>query len=87
MAYEYDNERPKLFTESGVEILLAMQDRARKLCASSGVVRLDRLTEGLSGDSWVMLAAADYLCEKDRMVEVSAPGVMGQHRVFEWLGD
>lgn len=83
MSYDYQNERPALFTESGVEILLQVRKRVAKKLAVAGAVRFDRATDGITGDSWTMLAAMDYLVEKGELREVTAPGsCMGQHRVF-----
>lgn len=82
MAYDYQNEWPKLFTEAGMRTVLAVERNARRACEVAGVVRFDRATQGLTGDSWLMLAACDYLCETGRMRDVSRPDCMGQDRVF-----
>ena len=83
MRYQYENERPKLFTEEGQEMLLKMRDTARHLLKTSGVTRMDRLMAGLTGDSWAMLACADRLVELHYLKEVTnTHDRSGQSRLF-----
>jgi hypothetical protein len=83
MAYQYQVERPKLFTEDGQRMFLAIRDRAAQLIAEAGAVRLDKAIASQCGDSWVMLACMDRLVELGELREVTEPdSVPGQHRVF-----
>jgi hypothetical protein len=82
MSYDYQTERPKLFTEEGQVQFLRVRDTANRLLKTAGAVRMDCLIEGLSGDVWGMLACADRLVELKEMVEVSPPDCAGQYRIF-----
>lgn len=78
MGYDYQVERPKLFTESGQKQLFKMRDLADKLMKEAGAVAMHKL---MDGDSWSSLACADRLIELGFMREVTSD-VWGQHRVF-----
>ena len=82
MSYNYQIERPKLFTEDGVVMLLKIRDNCTALLRTSGGFRAERAWQGVTGDSWMMLAALDFLCERNEIEDVSSPGVAGQHRLF-----
>jgi len=62
--YEYINERPFVFTENGIKMLLKLRDRARELLGEAGAFREQELQNCVSGDSWHMLACVDYLVER-----------------------
>ncbi len=83
MSYSYQIERPKLFTEEGQVMFIAIRDNAKKLFAVAGCARFMEITRGVYGDSWLMLACLDRLIELKEIREVTAPGsVVGQHRIF-----
>lgn len=83
MAYDYQTQRAKLFTDHGQRMFLQMRDTAHKLIRQAGVVRMDKMMAGVSGDTWNMLACADRLVELGEVHEI--PNTMssaGQHRLF-----
>lgn len=81
--YVYQNERPKLFTEDGVETLTKIRDNVKRLLREAGAFTMGSAIRVATGDSWVMLACVDYLVEKGEIREVTAPNsVRGQDRVF-----
>jgi hypothetical protein len=82
MAYDYQTEREKLFTDDGQRMFLKVRDTANRLLASAGAVRMDKLVAEMTGDSWTMLACADRMLELSEMVEVSPPDSAGQYRIF-----
>jgi hypothetical protein len=83
MSYDYAEERPKLFTENGVEVLTAVRRNVARALAAGGAVQAGFAISGVGGDSWVQLAALDYLVEKGELREITEQGkVWGQHRVF-----
>lgn len=91
MSYDYKTERPKLFTEEGMDAFLKLRDNAKKLIAVAGAVSSAALldTPGTSKDDvWLLLACMDRMCEKNYLREVTGPDAMGQRRVFvagrEW---
>jgi hypothetical protein len=61
MAYDYQTERPKLFTEEGTRILIHVRDAAKKLLSDAGAFKAGKVFA--SGDGWISLAALDYLVE------------------------
>lgn len=80
MKYNYQEIRPNLFTETGVAMLLVMLDKIRKALETSGAFKLSKVM--VAGDSWLNLAAADYLVELGYLIETSPPSAAGQDRVF-----
>ncbi len=79
MAYDYETEKPNLFTDNGQRILMATRDASRDLIKSAGAFSLGRLmgaTVTLAGgaDTWTMLAAVDRLVEIGELVRVSEEG-------------
>ena len=62
--YDYTTERPFVFTEEGVTMLLKARDVVNKLIAFSGAFQEQNVHSQLSGDSWHMLACIDYLVER-----------------------
>lgn len=87
MSYNYADQRPELFTERGTATLLQIKDNALRLIGEAGAVRAQEAFAGISGDSWLFLAALDYLVETGVIREVvpSQP-VWGQHRIFTTIG-
>lgn len=82
MSYSYQREKPRLFTEDGMAMVLAIRDAATALLKVAGAVRAEKLLIG-NGDSWMMMAAMDYLVERGELVRVTEKGTTaGQHEVF-----
>jgi monomeric isocitrate dehydrogenase len=83
MAYRYEDEKPKLFTESGQEMFLKIRDNADRLLEQAGAAMSGRITSNVTGDSWQMQACIDRLVELGEIVEAMNPvSQWGQHRVF-----
>ena len=83
MSYDYQKERPGLFTDEGQRMLLSVRDRTQRMLAASGAVRLQEMIKGETGDSWRMMACADRLVELGELREVEQVGyVPGQYRLF-----
>lgn len=83
MSYDYQAERPRVFTESGQIMFLQIRDNAQRLVAEAGAVRCDAMQRGVGGDTWQMLACIDRLVEIGELREVTAPrSVAGQFRIF-----
>jgi hypothetical protein len=81
MSYDYQVERPKLFTDDGQRRFLTVRDRAEECIKFSGAVRSQELLIG-GGDTWRMLARIDRLVELNYLREITGHDVAGQHRVF-----
>ena len=81
--YTYENEKSKIFTESGQEMFLKIRDKVQILLKQSGSFMLEKAISGVSGDSWVQLACIDRLVELKEIKEITdKTKVAGQHRVF-----
>lgn len=81
--YEYEKERPALFTKRGVETLTKIRDNAKRLLDESGAFMASKAMANVTGDSWLKLAALDYMVERGAIRRVT-PGdaVWGQHEVL-----
>lgn len=83
MGYEYEKERPSVFTDEGQRKFLKIRDRAFSLCKTAGVARMEEIISGSLGDSWQLLACVDRLVEIGDLREIQQVGyVAGQHRIF-----
>ncbi len=82
MPYVYEELKNQLFSPKGIEILFKVKENAKKLISQSGCARAGELTSGCTGDSWLMLAAIDYLVETKEIYEIKYGECAGQHRIF-----
>ena len=83
MGYHYQTQRPNVFTEDGQVMFLKIRDNAKVLLSKSGAATSGRIMNGVSGDTWDMLACIDRLVELGELHEI--PNTLsgaGQHRVF-----
>lgn len=88
MAYDYEIERPKVFTDEGQRKFLKVRDHVHCLLDKAGAVRMQEAMSATSGDSWVTLACVDRLVELGEIREITDSGdVLGQHRVFVKVGE
>ena len=83
MIYQYKDQKPKLFTESGQEMFLAIRDHVGRCLATAGAVRMREATSAAdSGCGYLMLACVDRMVELGELAEVSDPDTIDDHRVF-----
>lgn len=82
--YDYETEKPKLFTEEGVELLRTVERTVRRHLALSGAVRAqEALEDARGGDDWLRIACLDYLAECGVIRQFGATeAVATQHRVY-----
>ena len=71
--YNYEDIRPELFTEDGVELLMKMRDHSSKLLFQAGAYSFEKITRTIPGDTWLMMAALDYMVERKEIRQVYAP--------------
>ena len=71
--YNYDDIRPELFNEEGVELLMRMRDHSSKLLFQAGAYTFEKVTRTITGDTWLMLAALDYMVERREIKIVYEP--------------
>lgn len=63
MPYEYEKERPWLFTDDGQRMFIKVRDRAKYLSSTAGAMQIICLLQGMGGDSFKQLACVDRLIE------------------------
>lgn len=81
--YNYQEQKPKLFTEAGSVAFTSVRDKAKYLLNQSGAVMMDKLlTAPNIGDTWLALACVDRMVELGELKELTDDKVAGQHRVF-----
>jgi hypothetical protein len=85
MAYDYQEQRPFVFTEKGQEKMLCVLDRARECLKQSGVVRADVLLNAAGGgDTWKHMACVERLVELGYLRALSGNKDRAwQHGVYE----
>jgi hypothetical protein len=81
MGYDYQKERPSIFTESGQVMFLKIRDRAKYLLREAGAFRMNEVIAGCSGSSWEMIACVDRLVELGEIEELKREA-WGQYRCF-----
>lgn len=77
--YNYETEKPRLFTEQGQRQFLEIRDKVHALLKSAMAFRLDSV---MSGDTWRAMACVDRMVELGEIIEIPQTDVAGQHRVF-----
>jgi hypothetical protein len=81
MSYNYQTEKPNLFTESGQIKFLEVRDKVKALLQQTGAFRMDYLS--VSGDSWATLACVDRLVELKEIVPLrDKVACWGQYQVY-----
>jgi hypothetical protein len=80
--YNYEEIKPRLFTDSGQRNLLKVRDMARHLLKEAGAFMMFSALKDIGGDSWEMMAYVDRLVELGEICEITEAGVAGQNRVF-----
>lgn len=82
MGYDYQAERPNLFTEAGQVMLLSVRDKVRQLTETAGACTIEKAISGQYGDSWLMLACVDRLVELGEIRVIQNPKAMTQHNII-----
>lgn len=82
--YDYETEKPKLFTEEGPQVFIAFRDRAISVLNDSGAFMYERVERGVKGihDTWMGLACIDRMVELGEVEDLSPEGVWRQHRIY-----
>lgn len=82
MAYIYEEEKSKIFTEEGQVEFLKVRDRVEQLIQDSGAFMMTKAHKDITGEAWTMMAYVDRLVELGEIVELTDSSCFGQHRVF-----
>ncbi len=81
MGYNYQTERPRIFTEEGQIKFLDVRDKVKEMLKQAGAFRLNELST--SGDSWLTLACVDRLVELKEIVPLrDRDKCWGQYQVY-----
>jgi hypothetical protein len=82
--YQYEIERPWLFTEEGSLLFIKARDNARKLLDLAGAFTTMKPFVRITIDTWKMLAICDRMVEIGDVVEIvnTDERTAGQDRVF-----
>lgn len=81
--YNYETERPFLFTDDGQRMFLQIRDKAKRLLKEAGAFRAQELFTEVTGSSWAMIACIDRLVELGEIVcHNDAPEVWSQFHVY-----
>jgi len=71
--YNYEEMREELFTEDGVDLLMQMRDHSTTLLFKAGAFSFEKVVRTVSGDTWLMMAALDYMIERKEIKKVYEP--------------
>lgn len=71
--YNYEEMREDLFTEDGVELLMQVRDHSSKLLFQAGAFSFEKVMRTISGDTWLKMAALDYMRERKEIRLVYEP--------------
>ena len=83
MPYDYQTERPKLFTDEGQRMFLLIRDNVHHLLKLAGAVRAEEAIKCATGCTWLMLACLDRLVELEEITPMgSRDGVCAQYHVY-----
>lgn len=84
MGYNYQIERPWIFTEEGQVGLLRVRDHVQSVLKKSGAIKMGNCWPPCLGvgDSWKMLALVDRLVESEDLFEIDYGHCAGQDRIF-----
>jgi hypothetical protein len=86
MAYRYEEERHKIFTDEGQRTFLKVRDNAHLKLKHSGAATLGKIIDGSTGDTFVLLACVDRLVELGELREVTRENCASQDRVYVGTG-
>jgi len=79
--YKYEEIKPKIFTENGSVIFIAIRDNVHQLLGLSGAVRMHEAIKNSNGDSWLQLACVDRLVELGEIKEITKNDGESKRRV------
>lgn len=88
MSYNYQEQRPRIFTEDGFTRLTRIREYVLSRIKFSGAVMMNNVlmevsSSGRDGSDWDKLACVDYLVERGEIREISQTrSVPGQARIF-----
>lgn len=83
MSYRYEDEKPKIWTEEGVDTFIAARTRCSNLLHEAGAFKMGAVLKVITGDTWFAMACVDRLVEQGLIRELFQSNMpAGQNRVF-----
>lgn len=84
MSYDYQTERPQLFTDAGQRMFIAIRDGVHRILDQSGAITLEKAMNAgrCTGNSWAMIACIDRMVELKELREVMYERVASNVRIF-----
>lgn len=80
--YNYETEKPTLFTDAGQRKFLKVRDHVKFLLRQAGAFTMEKAISTGLGLNWTLMACVDRLVELGEIQEIKQEGVTGQRRVF-----
>ena len=81
--YNYETEKPWLFTDEGQRVFLKIRDQVFSLLRTAGAVDMQHAIAGVSApDNWTLLACVDRLVELEEIREINYGDCPAQYRIF-----
>lgn len=80
--YNYETEKPKIFTEEGINNFIKVRDEVKRILAYAGAFKMLSALKVITGDSWLMMVYIDRLVEIGEIREITDSSAAGQDRVF-----
>jgi hypothetical protein len=82
MSYNYQSEKPGIFTDEGQRKFLQIRDHVQSLLKVAGCFQMGEAIRKTLGSNWEAMACVDRLVELGEIREVSQEQCAGQCRVF-----
>lgn len=83
MAYVYEQEKTRLFSEENQKLFLEIRDKSKQMLDAQGAFRYIELVKGFTGDSWLIMACVDRLVELKDIVPLRDPKTCwSQYQVY-----
>lgn len=84
MSYDYEKEKPAIFTDGGQRHFIKVRDEAMRMLNEAGAFMMMKPLEALHGgyDTWFGMALIDRMVELGDIREITPTGTAGQCRVF-----
>jgi len=85
--YDYEKEKPKIFTDEGQRDFIKVRDEALRLLEIAGAFEMFKVLKGITGDIRYMMALVDRMVELGEIKEIKeiaegAEGVVFNNRIF-----
>ncbi len=80
--YEYRDERYRVFTDEGDEMIPEIKKEAKRLFEIAGCATIEKLISPCLGNSFTMLAVVDFLEERKFIRCIYQEGISRQRQIY-----